>query len=149
NMLMSYVHIAHDCRVENKTVLANCATLAGHVTVQSGVIIGGLTPIHQFTRIGKLAIIGGASRVTNDIVPYCKAAGNPLKMYGLNIIGLKRSSFTNKERKELKEAYRIIFRRGLSNEKAIEQIRNSSLVESKHVSFMVEFIGQSERGIAK
>ncbi|MDA3793491.1 MAG: acyl-ACP--UDP-N-acetylglucosamine O-acyltransferase [Elusimicrobia bacterium] len=149
NMLMSYVHIAHDCIIEDKTVIANCATLAGHVTVETGVIIGGLTPIHQFTRLGRFSIIGGCSRVTKDVTPYCKVAGNPVKMYGLNSVGLKRNNFTEKERKDLKDTYRIIFRKKTPTKKAVSKIKSGKLIKSEHVNYMMNFIENSKRGIIK
>ncbi|MFH1414590.1 MAG: acyl-ACP--UDP-N-acetylglucosamine O-acyltransferase [Elusimicrobiota bacterium] len=148
-MLMSYVHIAHDCIVGDEVILANCVTLAGHVTIEDQAVIGGLTPIHQFTRIGKLSIIGGSSRVPKDILPYCMAAGNRLKITGLNTIGLKRRNFSAEDRSQLKKAYRIIFRSGLNTAQAVEKMKSMQELTSPHVTRMIQFIETSERGIYK
>ncbi len=148
-LLMAYVHIAHDCIVGSNAILANCATLAGHVTIEENAIIGGLTPIHQFVRIGRYAIVGGGSRVPKDVPPYCRLAGNPLKVYGLNIVGLTRSNFSKEDKEQLSTAYRIIFRSGLNTTQAVSRIKTDSKLTSSHVKDLVEFIENSKRGITK
>jgi UDP-N-acetylglucosamine acyltransferase len=148
-LLMSYVHVAHDCLVGNEVILANCATLAGHLTVEDQAIIGGLTPIHQFVRVGKMAIIGGGSRVPKDIPPFCKAAGNPLRIFGLNNIGLERRNYSNEDKMQLKRAYKLIFRSKFNTSQAVKKIQNDSQFTSKAVKLLVEFIKNSKRGICK
>lgn len=149
SMLMSYVHVAHDCVIGNEVILANCATLAGHITIEDQAIIGGITPIHQFVRVGRLAIVGGSSRVTKDIPPYCKASGNPLKMYGLNIVGLERRNYSEEDKHQLKNVYKIIFQSGLNTTQAIEKIQSDSQFTSQQVKQLLEFIKNSSLGICK
>ncbi|MGM0441171.1 MAG: acyl-ACP--UDP-N-acetylglucosamine O-acyltransferase [Elusimicrobiota bacterium] len=149
NLLMSYVHIAHDCHIEDEVIFANCATLGGHINIESKVVIGGMTAIHQFTKIGKIAMIGGASRVTKDIPPFCRVAGNPLKLFGLNSIGLKRRDFSSNERSNLKSAYKILFNEGLNTTQALEKLKNTPNLDSEHVEHLIEFIEKSDRGIIK
>ena len=147
-LLMAYVHIAHDCVVGNGVVLANNATLAGHVEIDDSAIVGGLTAIHQFVKIGTLTILGGASRVSKDVPPYCKAAGNPLRMYGLNSIGLQRNNFSAELRLELKRVYKIIFRSKYNTTQALEALAK---FETKYdeVNAFISFVKESERGICK
>ena len=113
NLLMAYCHVAHNCQLGDRIVMANGATLAGHVHVEDHAIIGGLTGIHQFSSIGAHCIIGGASAVVKDVPPYTMASGNHAKLFGLNLVGLKRRNFSEKTIKALKDAYRIIFRSNL------------------------------------
>jgi UDP-N-acetylglucosamine acyltransferase len=110
NLLMAYVHIAHNCKLANNIVMVNYAGLAGHIHVEDYAIIGGLTGIHQFCRIGAHCIIGGASAVVKDVPPYTLVQGNHAKLFGLNLVGLKRRNFSEKTIKAIKDAYRIIFR---------------------------------------
>ncbi len=148
NLIMAYCHIAHNCKLANNIVMANAANLAGHIHVEDHAIIGGLTGIHQFTRIGCHSIIGGASAVTLDIPPYVTASGNRAKLHGLNLIGLKRRDFKDKTIKTLKEAYRIIFRSSLLLSHAIEKVREE--VENlPEVDHFIEFIERSERGVCR
>ena len=109
-LIMAYCHMAHNCSVGNKVIMSNNATLAGHVTVDDCAIIGGLTPIHQFVRMGRYAMVGGLSRVTHDIPPYTIGAGIPFKFGGLNIIGLKRHGFPLKVRRELAKVFKLLYR---------------------------------------
>jgi UDP-N-acetylglucosamine acyltransferase len=108
-MLMSYVHVAHDCHLGDHVILANAVNLAGHVTIGDWVIVGGMTPVQQFVRIGAHAFVGGQSRISKDIPPFVKAAGIPLELYGLNSVGLQRRGFSEEVRRELKRAYRLFF----------------------------------------
>ncbi|RLD14521.1 MAG: acyl-[acyl-carrier-protein]--UDP-N-acetylglucosamine O-acyltransferase [Caldiserica bacterium] len=146
-LLMSYVHIAHDCRVGNGVILANCATLAGHVIVDDFAVIGGLTPVHQFVRIGKMSIVGGLSRVTQDVPPFTKAAGVPLRVYGLNTVGLKRKGVSKEIRIELEKIYRTYYR----NRKPRKEIRDEMKSFETNSDFAKEFIlfltSYSKRGI--
>jgi len=145
--LMAYVHIAHDCKVGEKTILANGVTLAGHVRVGKNVFIGGLTPIHQFCRIGDYAMVGGASAVDKDIPPYTRAAKNHVLLYGLNIVGLRRNGFTNEQIKLLKEAYRILFRSNYTLEEAIKVVEEK-LPKTSEIENLINFVKTSKRGIA-
>ena len=114
NFIMAYAHIAHDCKVGNNVIMANCATLAGHVEIADFVIFGGLCAVHQFCRIGKYAFISGVTGVPKDVPPFMIAAGDRAKLYGLNVVGLERRGFTKEDITQLKKAYRIIFRSSLA-----------------------------------
>ncbi len=148
NLLMAYVHVAHDCAIGDGNVLANAVTLAGHVTIEDHTVIGGLVPIHQFVRIGSYAFIGGASRVTKDVPPYTKAAGEPLRLYGLNTVGLKRHNFDDETLAVLRNAHRLLCRSGLNTTQALERIA-SELPAIPEVQHLLRFIGETERGIVK
>ena len=145
-LLMAYTHVAHDCEVGNHVVLANSVNMAGHVVIEDWVIVGGLTPIHQFVRIGAHAFVGGGSRVPQDGPPYCSAAGNPLKLYGLNSVGLDRRGFSEDVRKGLKQTYRILFQSSENVSRALERAEKEvpAIPEVRH---LLEFIRGSERGI--
>jgi len=148
NFLMAYVHIAHDCKTGQKVILANNATLAGHIVIEDFVTVGGLVAIHQFVRIGKYAYIGGKSAVVKDIPPYVIAAGDRAKLHGLNSVGLKRHSFTQETLSLLKKAYRIIFRFGLTLNEAIERVR-AEVDQVPEVIELIRFIKSSQRGITR
>jgi UDP-N-acetylglucosamine acyltransferase len=148
NLIMAYCHVAHNCLLENNIVMANAANLAGHIHVESFAIIGGLTGIHQFSRIGQHCIIGGASAVTKDVPPYVTAAGNYASLYGLNLIGLKRRGFAEETIAALKKAYKIFFRSSLTVAKAIEKVR-AEVPDLPEVRTFVGFIEQSKRGVTR
>jgi len=145
-LVMTYVHMAHDCHVGDRVILTNGVQLAGHVTIDECAIISGLTPVHQFVKIGAYAFIGGMSRVTKDVPPYCKAVGNPMKLYGLNAVGLQRHGFTPETVAELKKAYRLFFRAGLNISQALERAR-AELAMLPEVENFVQFIEASARGV--
>lgn len=147
-LLMAYSHIAHDCRVKDGAIVANAGTLAGHVTIEEKAVIGGLTGIHQFVRIGKLAIIGGCSKAVQDVVPYSNCDGHPLKIYGLNTVGLERAGIPLESRVSLKKAFRILFNSGLSISHAVQRI-NSDVPHCPEADYLIEFINKSERGISR
>ncbi|OGX03953.1 MAG: acyl-[acyl-carrier-protein]--UDP-N-acetylglucosamine O-acyltransferase [Omnitrophica bacterium RIFCSPLOWO2_12_FULL_50_11] len=148
NLIMAYAHIAHDCIIGNHVTVANVGTLAGHVAVEDHAIIGGLCGVHQFVRIGYLSIVGGNSKVVQDIPPYTMADGHPAKAYGLNSVGLERASVSLKERMALKRAFKILHRSGFSTKTAIEKLRGERET-SECVDRLVSFIEKSERGICK
>jgi UDP-N-acetylglucosamine acyltransferase len=148
NLLMAYSHIAHDCRIGNYVAMANAATLAGHIDVEDCAIIGGLVGVHQFARIGAYSIIGGLSGVSKDIPPYTMAVGQRAKLYGLNLIGLKRHGFSGEAIDRLKKSYRIIFRSGLTLSQAFERIE-AEIGSYPEVDTLIEFIKSSERGITR
>ncbi|MBF0187218.1 MAG: acyl-ACP--UDP-N-acetylglucosamine O-acyltransferase [Magnetococcales bacterium] len=147
-MIMAYCHVAHDCRVGERVVMANGATLAGHVEIQDDAVIGGLTAIHQFARIGRYAFIGGASAVSMDIVPFSSAAGNRCKITGVNVVGLRRHGFSEETIKTIRKAHRTIFRSNLRLEQAIEELEKS-LSHSVEVQKLLEFIQTSQRGLCR
>jgi len=148
NMLMAYSHVAHNCKLGNNIVMANAANLAGHFHVEDYAIIGGLTGVHQFTRIGAHCIIGGASAVTKDVPPFVMASGNFAKLYGLNMIGLKRRGFADETIGALKEAYRIVFRSSLLITAAIKKVEQE-VDDLPEVRQFLEFLRKSERGICR
>jgi UDP-N-acetylglucosamine acyltransferase len=147
-LLMAYVHVAHDCRVGDFVVMANAATLAGHRSIEDHAIIGGLVAIHQFSRVGAYAMVGGKSAVNKDVAPFLTVAGDRAKPYGLNIVGLKRKGFSANEIRDLKEAYRIIFRSGITLEDALKQTREK-FADSPRVQYLIDFISKSQRGICR
>lgn len=146
NFLMTYVHVAHNCTVGNGVVLANAVNMAGHVTVEDYAFVGGVTPVHQFVRIGRHSIIGGGCRVPKDVPPFVKAAGNPLRCFGLNSVGLRRRGFSRETELILKRAYRILFRSGLNTRQALESIE-AELEPTPEIRQLIEFIRGSSRGI--
>jgi UDP-N-acetylglucosamine acyltransferase len=145
--LMSYVHLAHDCHVGDGVIISNGTQLAGHVTIGDRAILSGLCAVHQFAKIGRFAFIGGCSRVPKDVPPYVKAVGNPLKLYGLNSIGLQRNGFSPEVIAELKRAYRMFFRSDLNISQALEQAR-AELSMGPEVQAFIDFVDASQRGIA-
>ncbi len=148
NFLMAYTHVAHDCKTGKGVIMANNATLAGHITIGDNVIIGGLTAIHQFVRIGDHAYIGGKSAVVKDIPPYIIAAGDRATLHGLNKVGLRRHQFSEDTIRELKKAYRIIFRIGLTMKEAVERVV-AEVDNIPEVMNLVDFIKSTERGITR
>jgi UDP-N-acetylglucosamine acyltransferase len=145
-LLMSYVHIGHDCRIGNNVILSNVVQLAGHVAIEDKAIISGMSAVHQFARIGRHSFIGGMSRVSKDIPPFLKAVGNPVKLYGLNTIGLQRSGMDDTTILELKRAYRLLFRSDLNITQAIERAQND-LESLPEVQELIRFVEASERGV--
>jgi UDP-N-acetylglucosamine acyltransferase len=148
NFLMAYTHVAHDCRTGKGVVLANNATLAGHIIIDDYVTIGGLVAIHQFVRIGKNAYVGGKAAVVKDIPPYVIASGDRARLHGLNKVGLKRHGFSQETVSLLKKAYRIFFRIGLTLNEAIERVK-AEVEQVPEVVELIEFIKNSERGITR
>jgi len=148
NLLMAYVHLAHDCVIGNNVILANAVNLAGYVTIYDSACVGGLTPIHQFVRIGRHSFIGGGSRVPKDVPPFVRAAGNPLRVVGLNSVGLMRKGFTQEVRLELKRLYRLFFRSGLNTSQALARIE-AELSDIPEVKEFVQFVRSSERGVER
>jgi UDP-N-acetylglucosamine acyltransferase len=149
NFIMAYSHVAHDCQIGNQVIMANGATLAGHILVEDFAIIGGLTAIHQFCQVGAYAIIAGVSGILLDIPPYTKAQGVRAKLFGLNTVGLKRANFSEETMRALKKAYRIIFRSSLTLEKAMKQVGEDEIFQTPEVQHLLEFIKRSKRGITR
>ncbi|MDD2751726.1 MAG: acyl-ACP--UDP-N-acetylglucosamine O-acyltransferase [Candidatus Omnitrophica bacterium] len=148
NLFMAYSHVAHDCKVGNNCVLANNATLAGHVTIEDAAVVGGLVAIHQFVRMGKLSIVGGCSKVVQDIPPFSTCDGHPARVYGLNLIGLRRQAFPKGTIESLKSAFTILFSSGLSIKHALEKIEKE-IKPSSEVTYLVNFIKGSQRGLSR
>lgn len=144
--IMSYVHLAHDCHIGDGAILVNSVQLAGHVTVGEKAIIAGQSAAHQFVKIGQYSFVGGCSRISQDVPPYIKAVGNPIKLYGLNSVGLQRNGFPDEVVRELKRAYRLFFRSELNVSQAKERV----LAETKpfpEVQELVRFVEESGRGV--
>jgi UDP-N-acetylglucosamine acyltransferase len=148
NLLMAYSHIAHDCIIGNKTVFANCASLGGHVEVGDWVIVGGLAAIHQFVKIGAHAFVGGSSALTRDIPPYVMAAGNPCVPHTVNSEGLKRRGFDEEQIRNIKNAYRILYRSDLKLAEALTRLEPLAAAQPELRPF-VEFIQDSTRSLVR
>jgi UDP-N-acetylglucosamine acyltransferase len=148
-LLMAYSHVAHDCVIVigDRVIIANGVQMGGHVVIEECATIGGLCALHQFVRIGSYAFLGGASRIPKDVPPYVRAAGNPLKLYGLNTVGLERRGFSKTARLELKRAYRILFNSELNISQAIGELRAREDV-TPEVEHLISFIEASERGVS-
>lgn len=145
-LIMAYCHVAHNCTLGKGVIMVNNATLAGHVTVEDHAIIGSMTPIHQFTRIGRNAMVGGMSRVTHDIPPFTIGAGIPYKFGGLNIIGLKRHGFPLEIRRELSKAFKFLYRSQLHFEEALDRIEKE-LIPFPEVLHFIHFCRNTKRGL--
>ena len=148
NLIMAYCHVAHNCKLGNNVIMSNAATLAGHIHIDDYAIISGLTGIHQFCHVGEHCMIGGCSAVVKDIPPYVIAQGNHAKLFGLNLIGLKRRNFPEKTIKAISESYRIIFRSKLLLEDAIKKVE-AQVEDLPEVRKFVKFIKESERGVCR
>lgn len=148
NLFMAYSHVAHDCIVGNRVILANGATLAGHVVVDDFAILGGLSAVHQFSRVGCHVMISGGAMVTQDVPPYTMAQGDRARPIGLNLIGLGRRGFSEETIRGIKKAYKLIFRSGLRLEEALGRI-DAELEETPELKVFTDFIRSSERGIAR
>ncbi|MBI3074503.1 MAG: acyl-ACP--UDP-N-acetylglucosamine O-acyltransferase [Deltaproteobacteria bacterium] len=147
-LIMAYCHLAHDCRLGDRVVFANGVTLAGHVEVGDHVTVGGLSAVHQFARLGKLSFVGGGSMVSQDLPPFMHATGDRARLFGLNVVGLKRRGLSADTIEKIRQAYRLIFRSGLSVTRAIARVRAE--VESvPEVTHLVEFVRTSERGVIR
>ncbi|HHU93692.1 MAG TPA: acyl-ACP--UDP-N-acetylglucosamine O-acyltransferase [Alcaligenaceae bacterium] len=151
NWIMAYVHIAHDCQIGDHVIIANSVQLAGHIHVGDWAVLGGLTAVHQFVRIGAHAMVGGTSSVRQDIPPYVIGTGDPFRPSGVNTEGLKRRGFTSNSIKAVKDAYRLLYRRQLTVEQALAEMQK--LGEDPQgqaaVEVMTRFLSQSSRGIAR
>ena len=144
--LMSYVHLAHDCHLGDGVIISNGTQLAGHITIEDRAILSGLVAVHQFVKIGKHSFVGGCSRVAKDVPPFLKAVGNPVKLYGLNSVGLQRSGFDENVIRELKRAYRLFFRSELNVSQAMEKAA-TELTHYPEVDHFLRFLEESGRGV--
>ena len=143
--LMSYVHLAHDCHLGDGVIISNGTQLAGHVSIDEKAILSGLVAVHQFATIGRYSFIGGCSRVAKDVPPYVKAVGNPIKLYGLNSVGLERNGFPDDVRRELKRAYRLFFKSELNLSQARERA-TAELHPFPEIQEFLAFFERSDRG---
>jgi len=148
NNLLAYAHVAHDCTVGNHVVMSNVVALAGHVVVEDNAIVGGLTAVHQFCRIGRLAMVGGCSRVLQDIPPFMLAEGSPAAPRTINKIGLERNGISDEAQVALRQAYKILHRAGLTISNALERIEKE-VPPLPEVLHFLDFVRTSERGVAR
>jgi len=152
NWIMAYVHVAHDCHIGNRTILANGVQLGGHVHVGDWAILGGLTGVHQFSRIGAHSMTGGNSSLMQDMPPYVLGAGNPCKPHGINVEGLKRRGFSQAVIAALRDAYKLLYRRGLTLAEARAAIAERQQAEpdaSQALGVLLDFLDASTRGIVR
>ncbi|MDD3761360.1 MAG: acyl-ACP--UDP-N-acetylglucosamine O-acyltransferase [Acidithiobacillus sp.] len=148
NLFMAYCHVAHDCQIGDRVVMANAATLAGHVIVEDDAILGGLSAVHQFARVGAHAILGGGTMAPLDIPPYMMAAGNHAQLHGINVRGLSRRGFSKEQVHTLKRAYRLLFRSGKLLEEAMEELLREG-PDAPEITRLLDFIRSSKRGITR
>lgn len=148
NHILAYAHIAHNVTLGNHVIMSNVATLAGHVEVEDYAVIGGLAAVHQFCRIGRMAIIGGCSKVVQDVPPYMMADGNPAITRTINKVGLERNGVSEEAQGALKQAFKVLFREGLTISNALAQIE-AELPALAEIKWLIEFVRASERGISK
>jgi UDP-N-acetylglucosamine acyltransferase len=144
--LMSYVHLAHDCHVGNGVIISNGTQLAGHVTIDDKAIVSGQSAAHQFVQIGRFSFVGGCSRISKDVPPYVKANGNPIRLYGLNKVGLQRNGISDDVQRELKRAYRLFFNSDLNLSQARERAEGE-LQRYPEVEEFLSFLDRSDRGL--
>jgi len=143
---MAYVHVAHDCIVGDKSILANGVQLGGHVSIGFHVTIGGMTPVHQFCNVGDHAFVGGGYRVVQDVPPYILATGEPLKFAGVNNVGLRRRGFSAESRMNIKRAYKKVFYSDMNTSQAVESIK-ADIEQTDEVQKIVKFVEDSDRGL--
>ena len=146
NLLMAYVHVAHDCTIGDHCVLANGVTLAGHVSIEDHVVIGGMTGLHQFIRVGRMAMVGAMSRLAQDVPPFMLTEGNPPRVYGPNVVGLRRNEVPAPVRMQLKKAYKFLYRNRLNLAQAIGEM--AKLDQSPELRHLISFLQATERGIS-
>lgn len=149
NLIMAYAHVAHDCIVKDHVILANAATLAGHVEVDDYAILGGLSAVHQFARVGCHVMASGGSMIGQDVVPYAIVQGDRAKVVGLNLTGLKRRGFSTEALSNIKKIYKLVFRSNLKLEEAITQIEGQFDTSRSEVATYLDFLQKSERGLAR
>lgn len=148
NLVMAYAHVAHDCAIGSHCVIANSAALAGHIVLEDRAILGGLVGVHQFARVGTLAIVGGCSKINQDVPPYALCDGNPAKIYGLNVEGLRRAGLPPETRALLKRAFRLLFESDLARSTAVERVARE-LPATPEIARLLAFIRTSKRGLCR
>lgn len=147
-LMMAYSHVAHDCKIGNHVIMANSVNLGGHVHIDDYAIVGGVVPVHQFVKIGCHAMIGGGFRVAQDLCPYATGGGYPLRVKGLNLIGLRRRNFPRETIKVLRSTFKILFNSNLNTRQAVDRIRDE-IELIPEVSTILDFIAKSDRGLVK
>lgn len=147
NNILAYTHVAHDCLLGDWIIASNYVGLAGHVTVGSRVVLGGMAGVHQFCRIGDFAMVGGMARVTQDVCPFMIAEGSPAKTRTINLVGLERNGFTAKDLSEVKAAYRILYKGEATREKAVEALRAACTADTPRMRHLLDFFEKSTRGV--
>jgi UDP-N-acetylglucosamine acyltransferase len=145
-LLMAYVHVAHDCIVQSKVILANGVQLGGHVEIGYHATVGGMSPVHQFCKVGEHAFIGGGRVALQDVPPFILATGEPLKYAGINSVGLRRRNFNQKSRRNIKNAYKLIYKSNLNIKQAVQSIKDSMDI-SPEIKTIIQFIKDSDRGL--
>jgi UDP-N-acetylglucosamine acyltransferase len=148
NLLMAQAHVAHDCRLGNNIIMANAATLAGHVEIADRASIGAYSGVHQFCRVGREAFVGGYSVVVKDALPFAISQGNHAKCYGLNRVGLKRRGYSKETLEKLHHAYHLLLNAKLNTTQAVEKIE-AEITDCEEVSYLVEFVKTTNRGVIK
>ncbi|PID28782.1 MAG: acyl-[acyl-carrier-protein]--UDP-N-acetylglucosamine O-acyltransferase [Candidatus Cloacimonadota bacterium] len=148
NLLMAYTHVAHNCRLGNNIILANAVNLAGHVHIDDFAIIGGMTAVHQFVKIGAYAFVGGKSGAKKDVPPYTRGEGMPYEVVGINSVGLQRRGFSEEVIADIKKIYRLFYRSGLNVTQAIDEAEKSTDLSPEIICF-IDFVKNSERGICR
>jgi UDP-N-acetylglucosamine acyltransferase len=152
NWIMAYVHIAHDCQVGSHTIMANMAQLAGHVELGDWVVVGGMSGLHQFIRVGAHAMIGFQTRLSQDLPPFVTVAGNPAEAQGINAEGLRRRGFAAERIDVIKQMHRLLYRRSLTLDEATQQIRSlteAQTTSAADVALMLDFLAKAKRGIVR
>ena len=147
-LFMAYSHVAHDCQIGNNAILVNCVALGGHVVIEDRAIVGGLSGIHQFCKVGKMAMVGAHTKIVKDVPPFVLVDGNPAKVSGINITGLRRNGIDPEVRDEIKKAYRILYRSNLTINQSIEQMEQE-LQGSPEIDHFIRFLRSAERGIQR
>ncbi|MCC6145737.1 MAG: acyl-ACP--UDP-N-acetylglucosamine O-acyltransferase, partial [Candidatus Hydrogenedentes bacterium] len=147
-LFMAYSHVAHDCTVGSGVIMANCSALSGHVYVEDHVILGGLTGVHQFCRVGTRAFIGGMARINKDVLPFMIVEGHPAKCYGPNTVGLERAGYDAAARTRIKKMYKLLYRSGMNTSQALQAVE-SEVEDSPEKKIILDFIRNSERGLSK
>jgi len=145
-LLMAYVHVAHDCLIKDKVILANGVQLGGHVEIGYHATVGGMTPVHQFCKVGDHSFIGGGRVALQDVPPYILATGEPLQYAGINSVGLRRRNFNQKTRNSIKSAYKLIYKSNLNLKQSVQSIK-SNMDLSDEIKNIIKFIEKSDRGL--
>lgn len=148
NLIMAYCHIAHDCQLGNHIIMSNATNLAGHVIIEDYAVLAGLTGIHQFVRVGKMAMVGAHSKVVKDVPPYILVDGHPARVNGINVVGLRRNGVSPELRQEIKRAYKFLYRSNLNISQAIEKM-DQELETSPEIEHFLRFLRNAQRGICR
>ncbi|MCK8824270.1 acyl-ACP--UDP-N-acetylglucosamine O-acyltransferase [Fuchsiella alkaliacetigena] len=148
NLIMAYCHVAHDCQLGNEIIMSNAANLAGHVMIEDSAVIAGLSGIHQFVRIGKMAMVGAHSKVVKDVPPYVLVDGHPATVGGINVVGLRRNGVTPELRQQIKRAYKCLYRSDLNISQAIDKM-DQELDSSAEIEHFLRFLRNAQRGICR